>query len=129
MPSSIKVYSQCSRQESRGYRDAYFMALDLNWAARSKFEALSRHAFTAAEMCGYRAKSFEAEWVMELIKNEYRAYLANESAILPPGEATLAKIRSALKQLTAAAAVAGNATEIQKQLNQGMNTFGAIHGA
>lgn len=129
MATRLKLYSQCSRAQSRAYREAHFAVLDLAGAARVKFQTLARHALTLTEMSIYKANAFEAARDVELLKNEYRTFLEDKSPILPPDDSTLQQLHLAARRLRATPALLTSAEEVVKQVNKGMNTFGAIHGA
>jgi hypothetical protein len=125
----MKLYSQCSRGESRAYREAHFLVLDLVGAARVKFKTLAACAQSLTAASNYKAWALEVARDAELVKNEYRAFLRDESPIIFPEEKTLRTIERALKQLVQSEPVVANGAEIVKQLNRGMNAFGTIHGA
>lgn len=129
MTDRMKLYSQCSRGESRAYREAHFAVLDIAGAARVKFRNLARHALTLNEIGLYKASAFEAARDVELLKNVYRAFLEDQAPILPPDAATLQQLHLVGQRLRQTPALFASAKDVVKHFNKGMNTFGAIHGA
>lgn len=107
--------------------EAYQAASDLSSTAQNKFETLASNALTAVDRSNYRANALAAARDVELLDNQYRAFLNGEADINPPDDATVALIQATTAELAATVASDDKAAAILDLLNQGMNTFADLH--
>ena len=124
-----KTRSQCSPDEALSYLQQYFATVDLIAEALGKYEILASDAQSAAARSAFRAQALEAQRDLELLKNQRRAFLANEAAIKPPSAATVAEAEQRTAALAQILAKEANASAVRALATKGLATFNKIHAA
>jgi hypothetical protein len=126
---AAKTRSQCSAAEALRYLQQYFATVDLIAEALGKYEVLATDAPSAAQRSEFRAKALEAQRDLELLKNQRRAFLADEAAIKPPSEATVDEAEKRTAALAQILAKEANASAIIGLATKGLAAFNKIHAA
>lgn len=121
--------SECSAEEALRYLQVYFATVDLVSEALGKFQVLATDATTVNQRSLYRAKVLEAERDLELLKNQRRAFLQDEAAILPPSESVVMEAEAHAHRLARLAAKEAKASQLMSLLNQGLAAFNSLHRA
>lgn len=84
--------SECTAEEALRYLQVYFATVDLVSEALGKLQTLAADATTVSQRSLYRAKALEAERDLELLKNQRRAFLADEVAVRAPSETMVREV-------------------------------------
>lgn len=121
--------SQCSADEALRYVQQYFATVDLIAEALGKYEILATDALSAAARSTFRARALEAQRDLELLKNQRRAFLADQAAIKPPSAATVAEAEQRTAALAQILAKEANASSIITTATKGLAAFNKIHTA
>ena len=126
---SAKTRSECTAEEALRYLSDYFATVDLITEALGKFEVLATDATTASTRSEFRAKALEAQRDLELLKNQRRAFLADEAAIKPPSQKVVDAAVARAKELAEIVADEAKATAIIGLITKGLSAFNQIHAA
>lgn len=105
-------YADSTDAERLAVAHAYFSAADVASTTQVKFNTLAQNALTAEDRSGYMANSLEAQRDLDLLKNQYRAYIFGQSPVTPPDDATIDKIRAAADQLASLISTTANAVAL-----------------
>jgi hypothetical protein len=124
-----KKKSECSAEESLLYLQDYFATVDLISEALSKYQILATDAQTASSRSFFRARALEADRDLELLKNQRRAFLREESAINPPTEDAVEEAEKRARDLAAILAKEKNSQIILDLASKGLAAFNEIHVA
>jgi hypothetical protein len=127
--ATAKTRSQCTAEEALRYLQHYFATVDLIAEALGKYEVLATDASTAAARSSFRAQALEAERDLELLKNQRRAFLAEEAAIKPPSDAAVATAEERTASLAEILAKEANSAAIIALATKGLAAFNKIHAA
>lgn len=126
--TGFRKRADCTPEEALRYISMYFATVDLVSEALGKFQTFAADAATVSQRSLYRAKALEAERDLELLKkNQRRAFLQEEAAIRPPGEALVVESESRAQALALVAAKEAKAASVLKLLAQGLESFQQLH--
>lgn len=127
--TGFRKRADCTPEEALRYISMYFATVDLVSEALGKFQTLALDATTVSQRSLYRAKALEAERDLELLKNQRRAFLQEEAAIMPPSEAVVAESEGRAQALALVAAKEAKAALIFGLLGEGLSAFAKLTGA
>lgn len=124
--NDFRKRSACTPEEALRYLQVYFATVDLVSEALGKFQILASDATTVSQRSLYRAKALEAERDLELLKNQRRAFLQEESAIRPPSEAVVLESEERAQALAKVVARESKINQMLGLLTEGIEAFNRL---
>jgi hypothetical protein len=118
--------NDCSDKEVLNFLQLYFATVDLLTEAQEKYRRLAEVSSTTSVRSKYRALALESERDLELLKNQRRAFLANQLSIKPPSEATVEKTKLMADELAKILVKEANAAAIIELAIKGLDAFNQV---
>jgi len=125
----MKSIDECEDGEVKSFFQIYFATVDVLTEAQEKFRRLSVESTTTSGRSEFRARALEAERDLELLKNQRRAFMANQLAINPPSAEVVASIKALAADLAKIVAKGAKANAIISLAKQGLDAFNKVTAA
>jgi hypothetical protein len=127
VPTNGKLYANCSDAERLAYLNAYLATGDVESVAQAKFDTLADNALNDVDRSSYMASSLETQRDLELLKNQYRAFVSGASPVTPPDDDTVRRIQDSAAALAKVIATTETAGAILTILTQAKSAFDSMN--
>lgn len=125
----MKTLKQCLDKEALDFIQLYFATVEVLTEALEKYRRLAEVSTSTSLRSKYRALALESERDLELLKNQRRAFLANELSITPPSEEAVEKTKERAEALAKVIAIDANAEVIIDLATKGLDAFNQVTAA